>query len=62
MPSLPENCMIFVWIAAQISMPSSLILGLANPIELYTFDRNLPDSQANPPWKYIEMVGISETW
>ena len=37
----------------------SLIFGLATPIELYTYDRNLPDSQTNPPWKYIEMVGKS---
>ena len=35
---------------------ASLIFGLT--IELYTFDKNLPDSQTNPPWKYIEMVGI----
>ena len=28
--------------------------------ELYKFDRNLLDSQTDPPWKYIEMVGISE--
>ena len=38
---------------------ASLIFGLATPIELYTFDKNLTDSQTNPPWKYIEMVGIS---
>ena len=38
---------------------ASLIFGLATPIELYTFDRNLPDSQTNPPSKNIEMVGIS---
>ena len=40
---------------------ASLIFGLATPIELHTFDRNLPDSQTNPPWKFIKMVGISVT-
>ena len=58
---LPENCMISVWIAVHTNVNASLIFGLATPIELYTFDWNLPDSQANPPWKYIEMFGISLT-
>ena len=39
---------------------ASLIFGLTTLNELYTYDRNLPDSQTNPPRKYIEMVGISE--
>ena len=46
-------------ISVYININASLFFGLATPIELYTFDRNLPDSQTNPPWKYIEMVGIS---
>ena len=55
---LPVNCMIFC-VNRCTNFNASLIFGLATPIELYTFERNLPDFQTNPPWKYIEIVGIS---
>ena len=60
MPSLPDSWKLYdICVNCCTNFNASLIYGLATPIELYTFDRNLPDSQTNPPWKYIEMVSIS---
>ena len=64
MPSLPDSQggslkMLYFLCESLHNFNASLTFGLATPIELYTFDRNLPDSQTNPPWKYLEMVGIS---
>ena len=65
MPSLPDSqggSLKIIWFLCELLHKFQCLPDLSDwlpPIELYTFDRNLPDSQTNPPWKYIEMVGIS---